>query len=217
MQQGKSMERFTALPDMSFNVINIVTNVQRINLGVWKAALVGSRELLERQQVRSFLWVFDDESRETLDVPPGTTVRFLTKHPSDADVYKQLNADNLLPDNSVVVTHGSWLKPTRIGFRLQQQGFSWIYVPQGMLESWSMRQGWLKKQLYFHVFEKRFARNASYVRAVSVQEEENLKKHFGSKVTQWCSGPDIFAQDRRHQNLSFHGATSSKKRHCAPR
>jgi glycosyltransferase involved in cell wall biosynthesis len=66
--------------------------------------------------------------------------------------------------------------PTRIGIKLKNKGFPWVYVPHGMLEPWSLSQKWYIKYPYFWLFEKKWSLQANLVRAVSQPEGINLQK-----------------------------------------
>ncbi|HLF34050.1 MAG TPA: glycosyltransferase, partial [Cyclobacteriaceae bacterium] len=78
----------------------------------------------------------------------------------------------------VVVSHGCWGWATKMGFEMQKAGFKWVGVPHGMLEPWSMRQKWLKKQLYFLLVEYPMLKKADAIVAVGRPEFENLRKLF---------------------------------------
>ncbi|HMJ67973.1 MAG TPA: glycosyltransferase [Cyclobacteriaceae bacterium] len=161
------------------NVINIVHDTTSVNLGVWKAATVG-HEALAAQGVNSFLLVTSPNNPggsstgvEVLNVPDQGTQQAID------DV---LRKRNLSPENSIVVSHGSWLAPTRIGNRLSRNGYRWVYVPQGMLEPWSMSQKMLKKKLYYFLRERPLVKRSAAIRAVSKNEQRNLERLFRRKV-----------------------------------
>ena len=164
---------------MQFNVIHIISNLDRVNFGIWNAAIAASSFLHEAYGVESQVWVCDNKlgSELTLDV----VVRYLGSQSTETTATQLASEQNLM-GNSVIVSHGCWLKPTRIGFRLKQMGLPWIYVPHGMLEPWSMGQGRLKKELYYRLVEKRLATDADAIRAVSRQEQENLGKRFRQRI-----------------------------------
>jgi glycosyltransferase involved in cell wall biosynthesis len=85
-------------------------------------------------------------------------------------------------DETVFVTHGAWLKPTYIGYKVKKSGYKWVYLSQGMFEPWAFRNGWLKKKIYFNFFEKRMSKNADIIRAVSLPEQNNLQKLFNREI-----------------------------------
>lgn len=161
---------------MSFNIINVVSNVSKVNMGVWKAALVGSATLLQNG-VSSFLCVCDNSPADTEALsPPGISTVFLsTGKICSENLIKWISQKSLSPENSIVITHGSWLMPTKLGRLLSDRGYCWIYVPQGMLEPWSMNQSRLKKKLYLLLFEKPLVKKADVIRAVSKSEKSNLR------------------------------------------
>lgn len=168
---------------MSFNVINVVSNVSKVNLGVWKAAIVGCSTLLQKD-VKCYLLVCQDKPNLPNEFEaPGLAVTFLGNgRLSRRNLKKWVKDQSLQPETSVVVTHGSWLMPTKLGHWLKQQGFSWVYVPQGMLEPWSRRQGRLKKMIYFRMVEKQLVKKADAIRAVSKSEKLNLSALLKSEI-----------------------------------
>jgi glycosyltransferase involved in cell wall biosynthesis len=122
-----------------------------------------------------------DEQSENKDLEVET-IYIGKKRKRSAELVKVLQKHQVHLSNSLIVTHGSWLFPTIYGAALQSAGFRWVYVPQGMLEPWSLQQGRLKKRIYFTFVEKPKALRANAVRAVSEPEEENLRKVFNGKV-----------------------------------
>lgn len=165
------------------NILNVVSNINRINMGVWKAALVGARYLAERG-VRTLLLVCDGEESQA-EVPEllGVEIIFLPKTNWRSYLATSLALKSLSPSNTVVVTHGSWLLPTKIGKSLSRKSYKWVYVPQGMLEPWSMKQNRFKKNLYFSLIEGPLVNAASAIRAVSFNEKSNLEQTFKIPVT----------------------------------
>jgi glycosyltransferase involved in cell wall biosynthesis len=53
-------------------------------------------------------------------------------------------------------------------------GVPYVSSPRGALSPYSFRQGWLKKLLYFRIFERRFARGAAALHATAPLEEAEL-------------------------------------------
>lgn len=152
------------------NVINIVANTSDTNSGVWTAATVGNLAL-KKNGIQTFLWVTSGLANDPLvDIEVTSIEKY-----SAGGLHAFAAARGLLPQNTVIATHGCWLEPTRLGNMMAAYGYRWIYVPQGMLEPWSLGQNRLKKRLYFTLFERRFASKAVAVRAVSSNEQRNLK------------------------------------------
>jgi glycosyltransferase involved in cell wall biosynthesis len=156
-------------------IIHIVHNLAPINFGIWNAAFFSTSWLKENYDIETRAWVCE-KSPDTME--PGSNLHITYLDGKDIGsllTLKRLVADQeITPDRSIIVTHGSWLKPTRMGAVLRSLGFRWVYVPQGMLEPWSLAQGRLKKLLYYFLFEGRVIKNATRVRAVSENEQENL-------------------------------------------
>lgn len=150
-------------------IIHIVSSLDKINFGIYNAAIFGSHYLSTQYKISSYAFVCVKPA--LLDLP-GVTIVDAHKKP----LHQLLEEHQLSPADTVVVSHGCWLTPSRMGYKLSSLGFRWIYVPHGMLEPWSLRQAPLKKRLYFHVFEKRFFRKADRIRAVSKPEQDNLSR-----------------------------------------
>ena len=47
---------------------------------------------------------------------------------------------------TLIISHGAWLKPTFIGFYSKKAGFRWLYLSHGMFEPWAMRRAGLRKK-----------------------------------------------------------------------
>lgn len=93
-------------------------------------------------------------------------------------------------------------------------GFTWIYVPHGMLEPWSMKQGLIKKYLYWYLLEKKWVRNADLVRAVSTIEQNNLQKTLNRKVHCVENGvviPEKFYKSKKEETFLFLSRLHYKK------
>lgn len=196
---------------MQFNVIHVVSNLSRVNFGIWNAAIAASSFLEQKYGVKSHVWVCDNrtDSELFLDIP----VRHLGSEFSEGALNKCVLEENL-SDKTIIVSHGCWLKPTQIGFRLKQMGFPWIYVPHGMLEPWSMGQGRLKKEVYYRLIEKRLANAANALRAVSEKEQRDLERRFKQAVHLIENGVDVSAYEPKEsgpETFLFLGRLHHKK------
>ncbi|MEX0330173.1 MAG: glycosyltransferase [Puniceicoccaceae bacterium] len=162
-------------------IINIVDRLDRVNFGIWNAAISTSRELKENHSVESEIWYPSSTSEVVKEALNGAIPRGLdnlaTKHLRDITSMAGLN-----PAKDVIVSHGCWQFPTRWGRHLKNLGFSWVAVPQGMLEPWSRSQKRLLKWGYFNLFEKRALQRADVIRAVSKPEYANLQKVFQNRM-----------------------------------
>lgn len=163
------------------HIIHLFTDVSKLNFGVWNAALFGETELAEKFQICSYTW----SCNSGIDDPfPGAPhFRVLQVGEMSANGFSSLLTREFQKENTILVTHGSWKKPTELGYLAARAGFPWIYTPHGMLEPWSMKQGYLKKLVYFTFFEKRYIRHAAAARAVSKPEYERLAGKLKSPVT----------------------------------
>ncbi len=157
-------------------IIHIVATSRLINFGVWNSAL-SCKEELAKLGVHSYFWTCDQDER---DMNPN--FHFLDlKQTSPLEFVEGLQK-TFETKNTLMVTHGAWLAPTKLGYYAQKFGFKWVYVPHGMLEPWSLRQNRLFKTIYFQLFEKRYTSIASLVRAVGLPEKIRLSKKLKKKV-----------------------------------
>lgn len=74
---------------------------------------------------------------------------------------------------------GVW-QPSVIGVYsdLDALGVPYVSSPRGALSPYSFQQGWLKKFLYFQIFERRFAQGAAALHATAPLEEAELSRLF---------------------------------------
>jgi glycosyltransferase involved in cell wall biosynthesis len=193
--------------------IHVVANVEKINAGVWKAAMIANGQFAQKN-VKSILVVCDARGKEDFQNPESTEVFFLNRN-SPVSFFKQfVNRHSIDRTNVVVITHGSWLRPTKIGYLLHKMGFPWIYVPQGMLEPWSMEQNKLLKGFYFRFVEYRLVKNASVIRAVSGPEKANLERLLSRKITLIPNGVSISSlnpKNAKHNVFLFMARLHEKK------
>jgi len=157
-------------------IINIVDSVDQINYGIWHAVTVNAALLVERG-VRTELW-YPQKQFDVINQVTNVPLESLSLK-SAAD---KLHKRTLDPLHDIIVTHGSWSYATRWGAFFKKNGFKWIYVPHGMLEPWPLQQKKIKKALYLHLIEKRLAKQADCIKAVSVPESINLKKFFAPEL-----------------------------------
>ncbi len=159
-------------------IINIVDNIEKINFGIWNAAIATASSLQKNYGVESELWF--PKSTENPDIQNCTLLALDSlKAETINDLCKQ---KELTPETTIVVTHGCWRFPTVWGHTFKLLKFKWIYVPHGMLEPWSLQQKRQKKWVYFHLFEHRYSKHADLVRAVGVPEQQNLNRVYTNTI-----------------------------------
>jgi glycosyltransferase involved in cell wall biosynthesis len=161
-------------------IVHIVSSISSTNFGVWNAAIFGSTYLKKTYNVDSDLWVCSRTRNDTLI--PEIPFRYFNGDQMGGRGLK-IWISMYSKKDTIFVTHGSWLKPTQIGYRAKKSGYKWIYLPQGMFEPWAMKNDWLKKKIYFELFEKRMCQKADVIRAVSKPEESNLKRLFNTTIS----------------------------------
>ena len=181
-------------------VINIVDRLDRVNFGIWNAAIATAAQLSEQFQVESEIW-FPEATREAETASlNGALPRGLPQLTRQQLLQSRAEA-RLNPSSDLIVTHGCWQYPTRWGRGLQKAGFTWIAVPHGMLEKWSLSQKRLRKWIYFRLVEKSFLKKADGIRAVGRPEFNRLQAAFGKKVFWVPNGVE---------SLKFRGASKDK-------
>jgi glycosyltransferase involved in cell wall biosynthesis len=164
---------------MEVGIAHIVPDVTAINYGIWNAALFADNYLKNSRGVKSLLIVCQEPSR------PSTVrgdVIWVGRAPWPTDVVSELIEWGMMPEKTIVVSHGCWLAPTRLAYQLKKKGFRWIYTPHGMLEPWSRNHKWFKKKIYFSLFEKKWSVHADSLRAVSKEEQKNLQMMYKRPV-----------------------------------
>lgn len=151
----------------NINVINIVHRTDGANNGVLNVALGGAGSYLSNG-FNTFL-LSDQISQQQYSYVTHVNVT------SKVQIKRYLKNHSLLKYNTIIVTHGCWRWPTFVGFYLALSGYSWIYVPHGMLEVWSMGQKSSLKKIYWNLLESKLIKRASLIRAVGLSEESTLK------------------------------------------
>ena len=180
------------------NIIHVVANAEKVNFGIWNAALLGTVYAKEVKQANCELWVCHGELSVKIESP--VKVRLLEGLSVEQTV-EEISKFRI--KDTVVVTHGCWGRPTRIGAGCHEKGFAWIYTPHGMLEPWSMSQKYLKKKIYWNLVEKRKIAGAGLVRSVSMVENKNLAKIFNQKVINVYNGVQLPAFQSKENKEKF--------------
>lgn len=181
---------------MSFNIVHIVSSLDRINFGIWNAAIFGSSYLHDRFSFKSEVWICQEEKSKEIHL--SIPVVWVGDTTARQTVIENLRKKKLTPQNTLVVTHGCWLMPTRLGSKLKDLGFRWLYVPHGMLEPWSLKQGRIKKLLYFYFYERSAIKKATRIRAVSEEEQKNLLKKLGGHIDLVENGVQVSALQQKN-------------------
>jgi len=162
------------------NIVHILSSLSKINFGIWNAAVFGSEYLKATYKFRSIALICSEPVSIPAEMP--LSVHFLGTKASYDNAISILEALQINEINTIVVSHGCWLMPTKIGYGFKKNGYHWIYTPHGMLEAWGMKHRRIKKFLYWNLFEKRMAKEADLIRAVSKNEKGNLEKMFSKPV-----------------------------------
>ena len=164
----------------SKRIINIIDSLRPVNYGIWNAALSTASILREKYMVESVCWHPENDDSGILP----ENVKSWTYNQSTINNLSKLETDyELNPKQDIIISHGAWRYPTKLGVSLKQRGYFWVYTPHGMLEPWSLQQKKWKKYFYFHLIEKKIAKKADYVRAVGTPESINLSAYFNNVIT----------------------------------
>jgi glycosyltransferase involved in cell wall biosynthesis len=155
------------------NILHLIDTVEKVNYGIWNAALINTTELKKYSYTSYALF-----PKKEFDYPSVNALPFNEIDEIDGIIQTL----GLTKENTLVVSHGVWRWPSKVGAKLKSEGFSWMVLPHGMLEPWSLGQKAWKKKIYWHLFEKRYLKKASHIRAVSKPEYDNLKKEFESNL-----------------------------------
>lgn len=156
-------------------IINIVSSISKINYGVWNAAIFGSQYLQKKYQVDSELWICSQSNDDYPQIEIPHTY-FDSSQRTKKGFEKWITKND--PKDTIVVTHGAWLEPTKFGYWAKLKGFSWVHLPQGMMEPHAMLTSKWKKKIYTALFEGRYLRKVDFIRSVSDPEDQNLRIRF---------------------------------------
>lgn len=184
-------------------IINIVDRLDRVNFGVWNAAIATAAHLRDEHGISSEIW-FPEVTRQAREEElNGTHPRGLEEL-GLGSIAQMIQLAKLDPSQDRIVTHGCWQFPTRWGRAFKRRGFRWVAVPHGMLEQWSVSQKRLKKAIYFSLFEKPALRRADRIRAVGLPEHEHLCRSFGERTVWIPNGvPEVPGIVEKPEGLHF--------------
>lgn len=158
------------------NIVHLVDSVDRVNFGVWNAAIATASSLRNQFGVESRL-LFAKATREipSLITECVADVSFVGGIGQLRSATRRFKCS---PEETVFVSHGCWQRPTLWGMKLANMGFKWVFTPHGMLEPWSLAQRQLIKSLYFKFRESPAIQCTNLIRAVSTPEGERLQRMF---------------------------------------
>ena len=171
---------------VGLRIINIVDSVEQINYGIWHA-VTANAGLLADNNITTELW-YPEKSFNPIPAVTNVPLPFLTI----TELKHIMVGRKLDPKKDIIVTHGAWSYATRWGAHLKKENFKWIYVPHGMLEPWPLQQKRIKKALYLHLIEKRLAKQADCIKAVSMPESVNLRQFFKPALIQFISNGVVY-------------------------
>lgn len=160
---------------MKFRIVNIVDTLEKINTGVWHAALGTSNALKQHHEVESHVVAPKIQWNDNSGSLAG--IHFIES--TDFSSFERLIAENgWRQEDTIVATHGCWQFPTAWGETAEKKGFRWVFCPHGMLEPWPLSQKRLRKKLFFWLREQPKVKKCSAIRASSRPEKENLQQMF---------------------------------------
>ena len=159
------------------HIVHLLSDISRINFCIWNVVL-STIPYLEKFGATVEIWFPESSSEIPEEFKQFHTKQIRTPHSALRNL-KSLSAINYEP-STIFISHGTWSWATKFGYQMKRMGYHWISVPHGMLEPWSMNQKWLKKQVYFHLEEKRILRHADALIAVGGPEDNNLMRWFNN-------------------------------------
>ncbi|MEJ0030743.1 MAG: hypothetical protein WDO15_10410 [Bacteroidota bacterium] len=116
---------------MAFKVVHVLSSLQRINFGIWNAAIFGAKKLNDTKGVATMALICTPAQ----DIPPEFNVPVVFCGPEGSVNEAELLASKgFTPNETIIVSHGSWLSPARLGHKLKKAGYKWIYAPHGCLK-----------------------------------------------------------------------------------
>lgn len=175
---------------INMKVLHIVSSLSKINFGIWNAAIYAAKTLNSKYEIEAELWVCNSSNAMT-DKLPLPHFFFKPEQLSIKGFKQWLN--NYSKTDTIIITHGAWLKPTKLGNFAAKNGFKWIFTPHGMFENYTimengrlikygLNKGLNRKWLYYVLYEKKLIKKASTIRAVSEVERKNLKILLNTKI-----------------------------------
>ena len=158
-------------------IINIIKDIQPIRMGVYMAATNTAPALQEHYGVESEIWYPGEDYGSRF---PGVTMVSIPGRSIKA-LQQLITSRNLDPASDIIVTHSPWSYQSGWGRYLAAKGFRWVFLAHGTFQPTYLAQKWLKKFIYYHLYEKRLLAHVSVIRAISTPEKENLARRFPGK------------------------------------
>ena len=146
-------------------------------MGVYMAAINTASSLLNNYNVSSELWFpgsdYDNQFESVTSVSFNNT--------SLKTLQQLIIARKLNTDSDIIVTHSPWNYQSRWGNDLASKGFKWVFMAHGIFQPTYLAQKWLKKKIYFTLFEKKYLSKVDVIRSISLTEKQNLENKFSVK------------------------------------
>ncbi|MDX1628073.1 MAG: glycosyltransferase [Fulvivirga sp.] len=170
--------------------VHIISSLDKINYGVWNPVLSTFNTYIKTGH--DCVLLTPRLSTESLAVIDKRLHSYIYKNKPE----KMVNyvSNQFAIDSTIIITHGNWTAVTRVGAKLKSLGFKWVVYPHGMLEPWAFRHKYVKKVIYYNLFEKRYLNKTDLIVAVGKPEFDNLKGKFATKMVHIPNGtriPDI--------------------------
>lgn len=176
------------------HILNLVDSVENINYGIWNTVTT-LFPYLEEKGCEPEIWFPNDHAvPEPIKEVPWRNIEDTSAFEKALSAYST--------KDTIIISHGLWKEPTFWGSAAQKRGFSWVVIPHGMLEPWSMRHKWWKKLPYYNLIEKPKIGGASAYIAVGLTEYYHLKKYFSDKVHLLSNGIKPISADMARRTKS---------------
>jgi glycosyltransferase involved in cell wall biosynthesis len=169
------------------HILNLVSSILPINSGILNASTATASVL--KQKSTELFWYSNESKNESIT----SWHRYSRKH-----------IRNNLMENSLIISHGLWLWPTKEGHYWKNKGVRWVAYPHGMLDPWAMKHKGFKKKLYWRFFEQKMLHRADAIVALSQSEYKSLSMVF-SNVCLIPNGIQAYDQaiNKEHEKRKF--------------
>ncbi|MEA5596119.1 glycosyltransferase [Rivularia sp. UHCC 0363] len=164
------------------HICQVVTSINE-HTGGTAYAVTNLAESLTKQQIYSHLFTLNYQQRGKQLLAEGVklhshTATTLTKYfrgfqPIASQAMQQLASLEL----DLIHNHGLWMFPNLYARQAAVKNeLPLIISPEGMLESWSLKNNWYKKALPWFLYERKNLNSAIAFHATSTEEAQSIRK-----------------------------------------
>lgn len=154
------------------NIVHVVSSLDVSSGGPSKSV---SELAIEQAQLGAKVTIITRKSSDPfIDSSPhkNLALKFLSRNVSGSDLKRYAS----VKETDVYHGHGIWEMPVhRMAKYARNYGKPYILSPRGMLEPWSLNQGWLKKMLALKFYQRYDLQNASCIHTTAINEAANVR------------------------------------------